>query len=692
MMRRRAKSTINLMNGLFFTLALLLAVALVHSLLGAWAELSQARSAQLLAASDGTLFHTGNDLRKNRGTTQMLLQSEDDPAAKITEARAKVDAEIKALLAQVQPLLPPSDRPMAARISSAWEAVSPKYGQIMALAAKPRTERSLVDTQPWYKAVGTTVDRISDLSQALAGRARIADPVIGEYVLARQDAWSVRVAMGDECASARPLFTGNQPPSPALSQKIAGLRGAARQSLNAIATLLARPGVPQPLLTGQSIVREAMAQGYAFRNMAYASLGKPGQVSPADFSNGCDAPFNKVLTLADIAVTGMAQHAAQRYDAAWWKLVVLTVLTFGAIALGIAAFLIVRRRVALPVRILSTSIGRLSERDYVTPVPELAYADEFGAMARTLEVLRAGAAAAGEMAAEQEAERAAKQARADQLAALVRDFEGKVGGLVGVLSSASTELEATAKSMSSVAGNATQQAAAVAKSAEEGGASVQGVAAATEQLSASIGEIGRQVAQSAKVSGKAVEEARRTGSIVRALADGAKQVGEVVGLINSIAGQTNLLALNATIEAARAGEAGKGFAVVASEVKGLAQQTAKATDEISSQISQIQTATSEAVRAIQDITKTIEEVGDIATAIAAAVEEQGSATAEIARNVQETAARTAAVTKTIGGVSAAASHTGAASEQVLSAAGQLSRQAEELSKEVGSFVAEVRAA
>jgi methyl-accepting chemotaxis protein len=200
------------------------------------------------------------------------------------------------------------------------------------------------------------------------------------------------------------------------------------------------------------------------------------------------------------------------------------------------------------------------------------------------------------------------------------------------------------------------------------------------------------VTQSTKITGEAVADARRTDTIVRALAEGAEKIGHVVGMITDIAGQTNLLALNATIEAARAGDAGKGFAVVASEVKSLANQTAKATEEIGIQIAQIQSATKEAVDAIRGITGTIEEVSSISVSIAAAVEEQGAATAEIARNVQQTAQSAMDVTVNIGNVSQAATDTGAAADRVLSAAGDLSRQAEQLNTEVSTFIAEVRAA
>ena len=345
-----------------------------------------------------------------------------------------------------------------------------------------------------------------------------------------------------------------------------------------------------------------------------------------------------------------------------------------------------------PVRLLTESMTRLAGSDWSTAVPGTGRKDEIGAMAKTVAVFKTNGIEATRLAAEQVAEQKAKEQRAARLEALTGGFEKTAGELVGMVSSAATELQATAHAMTTTASQTTQQATTVAAAAEEASVNVQTVASAAEELAASISEISRQVAQSAKVAGRAVEDARRTDTVVRALAEGAQKIGEVVGLISNIAGQTNLLALNATIEAARAGDAGKGFAVVASEVKSLATQTAKATDDIGRQIAQIQAATKEAVESIQSIGATIGEVSAIAAAIAAAVEEQGAATQEIARNVQQAAIGTTEVTSTIGGVNEGASSTGAAATQVLGAAEELSRQSERLSGEVGRFIAGVKAA
>jgi methyl-accepting chemotaxis protein len=336
---------------------------------------------------------------------------------------------------------------------------------------------------------------------------------------------------------------------------------------------------------------------------------------------------------------------------------------------------------------------RIADGSIDEPVEETERGDEIGRMAETLEVLRQTAITARTLEAEQVAtKRQAEDDKRQALIALADRFDASVGRLVGLMASGSTELETTAKSMTGTAERTNQRATVVGSAATEASTRVQTVAAAAEELSSSITEISRQVTQSAVITGRAVEAARHTDTTVRALADGAQQIEHVAELISSIAEQTNLLALNATIEAARAGEAGRGFAVVASEVKSLASQTAEATKEIGTRIAQIQSATKEAVEAIQGITTTIEEVSTIATTIGSAIEEQGAATAEIARNVTQTAQATKDVTTNIGGVSAAANETGSAAGLVLTAASNLSKQAEQLSGEVNTFLAGVRAA
>ena len=373
------------------------------------------------------------------------------------------------------------------------------------------------------------------------------------------------------------------------------------------------------------------------------------------------------------------------------RIVVLTFLAAGLLVSAGLAYLSMAT-VSSPLRRMSETMRRMAAQDLSVTIEGVGRADEIGAMAEALQVFKGSLETEKRVAAERAAEQGAKAQRIVRLETVTQQFEREAGMLVGQISAASTELEATSRSLATNASQTDDQASGAGRAAGEASAGVQSVASAAEELSASIGEISRQVAQSAKVSQAAVDDARRTDTIVRALAEGANKIGEVVELITTIAGQTNLLALNATIEAARAGDAGKGFAVVASEVKELANQTARATEEIARRIGDIQGSTSEAVSAINGIAATISEVSEIATTIAAAVEEQGAATAEIARNVQRTAEATLIVSENIAGVTQSAGETGVASSQVLEAAGSLSRQAEELAKQVKHFLVEARAA
>ena len=371
-----------------------------------------------------------------------------------------------------------------------------------------------------------------------------------------------------------------------------------------------------------------------------------------------------------------------------WILAASIVATAVCLALGWALI----RSVSAPITRMSAAMRRLAERDMQVTIPETGRTDEIGGMAVAVQVFKDKMIEADRLSAEQRLEQAAKENRGARVNELLQAFETRIGSTVAVLATASAEMEQTASAMNNNAAQTNTQAVAVARAAETSSLGVQTAAAASEQLARSITEINRQIAATVALTGRAIGSVRRTDEIVHTLAESASRIGKVVELITGIAGQTNLLALNATIEAARAGDAGKGFAVVASEVKNLAQQTARATEEIAAHIAQVRQASHGAVDAMGEIGGLIEEVGAVTASVAAAVEEQGAATAEIARNVQQTAVGTRDVTSHIAGVSSAANDTGAAADQVLSAAGDLSRQAERLSGEVSSFIASVRAA
>ncbi|MBF0247802.1 MAG: HAMP domain-containing protein [Alphaproteobacteria bacterium] len=362
----------------------------------------------------------------------------------------------------------------------------------------------------------------------------------------------------------------------------------------------------------------------------------------------------------------------------------------GIAGVGVAGFLIARS-IANPVVEMTGAMAQLADGDTSVHVPAQGRADEIGDMSHAVQVFKDNAIKTREMEAEQEAAkiRAEKEKR-QAMNAMADEFQASVGGVVEAVSSAATEMQATAQSMTHISEDTSHRATAVAAAAEEASTNVQTVASAAEELSSSISEISRQVAQSSQIASKAVEQARHTHETVQNLVAAAGKIGEVVALITDIAEQTNLLALNATIEAARAGEAGKGFAVVASEVKNLANQTAKATDEIGAHIGEVQSQTEVAADAIEAIGKVIGDIDEIASAIAAAVEEQGAATSEIARNVEQASAGTAEVSSNIQGVTQAAGEAGSASGEVLSAAGELARHSEKLKGEVARFLSKVR--
>jgi len=367
----------------------------------------------------------------------------------------------------------------------------------------------------------------------------------------------------------------------------------------------------------------------------------------------------------------------------------LAILGIAVIAGGIAWM--IGRGISGPLGQLGARMQVLADGQLEGDIPGVGRGDEVGRMASAVQIFKDNAmrVRALEKADAETQARAAAERRAamDNLAS---DFERSVKGIVQTVSTAATQLQTTAESMSATAEETSRQAAVVAGASDQASTNVQTVAAAAEELSSSVAEIGRQVVQATNIAGQAVAEVERTNVTIRGLSEAAQKIGDVVKLISDIASQTNLLALNATIEAARAGEAGKGFAVVAAEVKSLANQTGRATDEITAQVTAIQDATSNAVQAIGSIGATIGSINEISTAIAAAVEEQGAATQEIARNVQQAAAGTSEVSSSISGVIKAASETGAASSRVLGAAGELSNNAGILRAQVDGFIAKVR--
>jgi methyl-accepting chemotaxis protein len=396
-----------------------------------------------------------------------------------------------------------------------------------------------------------------------------------------------------------------------------------------------------------------------------------------------------IMTFArDKAASFMENARKARSNIAVWTWVLLALALGAALVAAIAA----TRSITVPLMALKRGMAALSGGDYTIAVAGFGRRDEIGEMAAAVQVFKDGLIRAEALTAQRVAEQHEREQRAATIEQMAAEFDGAIEQTLKRVVDESTAMNTAAKSMAINAQQTSDQAASVAAATEETSASVQTVASSAEQLSGSILEISQQISNSSRVSQAAVEEAEASNSMVQGLADSAARIGAVVGLINDIASQTNLLALNATIEAARAGDAGKGFAVVANEVKNLANQTAKATDEITAQINAVQSATRQAVSAIGAIVIRITEIKEIGAAIAAAVEEQAAATQEIATNVAQAAEGTQEVARTITGVTHAATATGRAAGQVLGETQELSLHAAELKVLVDGFIRNVSAA
>lgn len=419
---------------------------------------------------------------------------------------------------------------------------------------------------------------------------------------------------------------------------------------------------------------------------ALAQLEK--QVSPRRLAMSAD--LQKVADL-NLAGSEAAQTKAAASYESTWNLAIGTMVV--GLALSVLLAVVIIRGVSSGIASVVDPMTALTRGELGVMVPHQGAKTEIGRIADAVQIFKDNLTAMRQLEEETALARvSAEEQRKAGMREMAERFERSVGGIVGMVSSAATELQATSRSMSAIATETSSQSTAAAAAAEEAAANVNTVATAAEELGSSVQEIGRQVGGSADLAKSAVREAAYTAELVQELSAAAARIGDVVKMISDIAGQTNLLALNATIEAARAGEAGRGFAVVAAEVKELASQTARATEEIGGQIARIQGATGESVKAIDGIARRISEISNVATMIAAAVEQQGAATHEIVRNVTQAAVGTTEVTSNISGVALAADQTGAAATQVLSSAGELSQQSEHLSAELHRFLATVRAA
>ncbi|MDB5366853.1 MAG: chemotaxis protein [Rhodospirillales bacterium] len=693
-MTSKTGSVSTVLGGALLLLSLVLIAALGVLMRDAWLETTLASRVRSLAEADRELFQATQIVRSSRGTTQTLLLSQDDPKQGLTDIRKRQGEQTEHALRAIGALDLANEKQLIGTVRDRVKAADTAHAAVDAEADKPKASRDIKNTDGWYNQAGAVSEALNDASRYIAAEARIADPEVGELVTIRQLAWNAREQIGSECSLTRGTIATASKLKVEMRAQLERMRGGAQGALAGVDDILVRSAMSPSVRKAAEEARNLVKANIAERETIYGKLDDSGtaRTSPEEWTKVCNAPFTPLIGLAAAANAAMRESADARHNGARTRLFIASGGLLLALAIAAGAGLIVRRRVQRPLKLLIDAIAPMARRDYAQKVAQFDRNDEFGTMATTLEALRQGALEAERLSAAQIEAQQAELARGERIAHLCQDFDHRVAQAIEMLASAATEMRASAETMSITADETSRQATIVAAASEEASTNVQTVAAATEELSASIAEISQRVGHSATIAGSAVARADATNGKVQGLTDAVGRIGEVVGLIQSIAAQTNLLALNATIEAARAGELGKGFAVVASEVKLLANQTAKATEEISMHIATVQGATQDTASAIAGIGGTISEMSEIATAIAAAVEEQGAATNEIARNVAEAARGTADVSQTIIIVNRGAGETGAASGEVLSAAGDLGRQAEQLRMQVNEFLAQIRAA
>ena len=678
----------------FVTLAAVLAVALGLQVISAIHQAREAGRLVTLAEGDRTVFDAMQGLRVSRGQAQTAFLTLDDPRAKLAELRKLQTGQFEAAIGVLPRIGGAGLDRLAAGLREHWTVANQQWDAVEGFAAQPKAARAIRQTDAWAKALGVVVDDLNGASLNVAAEARIADPLVGELVSVRQAAWAIREPVGQECAEARGTVASGKKFSIDGRRTIDGLRTTADAGWNTLKGLLIRSGISAELRQASSSADAAVRQSLVARDAVYQKLDDSGTapVSPAQWTEMCNGPFDAILKIAYTALDLMQHHAEEKRDAARLSLA----LSGGALALALAGagfvLMLIRRRVVNPVRSLSEAIDHLSRREYARPVLQVGAEDEFAEMAATLELLREGALDAERLAEERLGGQEVELARGAKVGGLCRGFEASVGRTLDTVGQATARMIAAADAMTGTAGDATRRTEEIARAVEQAAESINAVASAAEEMRASLAEVSNKVEQSSRLTSRAVTDAEATNREVARLSDAAAEIGQVVGVISAIASQTNLLALNATIEAARAGAAGKGFAVVASEVKSLAAQTGAATDQIAKQVAAIQNATATAVEAIGGIGTRIREVDGLTGAITQAVQGQVSAMNQVARDAQDVATVTGRVSSQLGEVRTAATETGMAAGQVSQTADDLGRQSTALSREVERFITGVQAA
>ena len=615
-----------------------------------------------------------------------------------TYVRSKQNREMEALRsldARMNDLTLTGGAQLAADVHQSLDAMTRLQAEFWRGLETPQTARRAALGADYTRENDLMQHRLEDVSRTLLTAVRGLDGVVDRMMSLRQLAWQARESAGEASVLiSRGLTAGTLPADTyrTFDRAIGGNLAAWR----AMEELTAGTAMPHDL---EEAFRKAKQTNFdpgfeTLREKTLATLisGNRPDMSAVDWSMAVVPKMDTVLGIAEAATRAAHDRAESLHAEAAlglaWDLTFLLLVIVGS---G-AGMLVVSRRVITPLHLIRDAMARLAAGDLTTAARFRPRADEIGALAAALRVFQEQAAAKAALEASEQDHQRHETARRARIDTEIRTFETTVSASLHVLGDAAARMSAASAAMGEVSRRTHQGVGGVAADVEETSAGINGIAAAAEELSGSITEISRHVAIATGITGRAVEDTHRTDGVVRGLAESANRIGTVVQLIGEIAGRTNLLALNATIEAARAGDAGKGFAVVASEVKSLANQTAKATDDIARQIADVQGVTQETVQGIQRIAATIEEMNEVAQAIAANIAHQGDATREIARTVEEVARRTRQMAETTAQVSEDAGVTDRTAGDVASASAAVAEGAEMLRGRVDTFLTEMRAA
>ena len=682
--------------------AVLAAIVVVMLAFGAWQssqKVASARGIVMVADAATSAFRAMHNLRTDRSTTTRAINAESSvDEANLAIINRTRGVEMPALQNALQ-LLPDiafgEKETLLPALTTLNDTITKLQAESLEAIKKPKAERRAGMADEYLKTATDLIATLDKISQMLTASVKHEDALIDQMLAMRQLAWMVRQAGGDASLMVTNAMTAKAvAPEVMEKYKTSAIRAVA--AWDALEAEAFHTEIPQALTDAMANAKQSyFAEEYVAKRdglINAVAAGQASEMTPAQWSDFTVSRLSAVLKVAEAALDGAKSHAEDARDSASTKLWVELGLLVGAIALAIGSMMLIGRRVIRPLHQIRDAMLRVAAGDLDAEAAFPGRTDEIGALAGALGTFKQNAEDKARIEDEERARNAQAETRRQTVDTSIKAFEADVKQALDALAQSSRQMLDTSSDMTRAAERSKGQVKAVAGASEEASSNVQTVAAASEELSASIGEISRQVANAADIAGRAVEETRETDRTVQSLVEIASKIGEVIGLINDIAGQTNLLALNATIEAARAGEAGKGFAVVASEVKSLANQTAKATEDISAQIAAVQNVTKEAVDAIKRIGGTIAEVSSIATSIAGAVEEQGAATQEITRNTQQAATRTRDVSENISGVTSEADATGAAAEGVRTAAESLGQQADRLRGQVNDFLGKIRAA